>query len=226
MRRCSVLVMESDHLVWRGLAEILESMADLQVVARATCAGSARSFGTMYRPEAILAATAVGEARMAPVLIDLQRGPCLATKIVLFSDSVEAIDGSAMAGLRYHAWLAWPELTWDGLPHLLRAALLADGRVATRSVVAALLGSGNRQRPAGTPPEGGTIRLSNQERAVLELLAVDGNRELALKEIGSHLGIKTATVATYVERLGIKLGVRQGGRRAIVNEARRSGLVS
>ncbi len=65
--------------------------------------------------------------------------------------------------------------------------------------------------------------LSPRERQVLELLALETDGELALKEVARELGISRNTVKTHMVRLARKLGAADTGRPAILQAARRQG---
>lgn len=80
-------------------------------------------------------------------------------------------------------------------------------------------------RPPRGPAPRHSVRLSMRERAVLDLLAQEGAEELTIPEIARRLNVKPSSVTTYIGRLGVKLGVPHGGRRVIVQAARRQGLL-
>lgn len=67
--------------------------------------------------------------------------------------------------------------------------------------------------------------LSHREAEVLKLLALEGTEEMTIPEIGHRLNIKGSSVTTYIARLGTKLGVPRGGRRAVVRAARQQRLL-
>lgn len=112
------------------------------------------------------------------------------------------------------------------MPHVLAAICFGEARLGSPSIVDALMAAGPPPAAAGTSRTGDHTRLSPRERAVLALLAREGEAELTLDEIAHRLGVKTSSVITYVDRLGAKLRVGRGGRWAIVGAARRRGLVA
>jgi len=223
--RRDVLLIRSPEVGWAELASVLAAIAGVRVVADVSCPHQGGGLAAALRPDVILTAARIGELAVPRVLLGVQRGPCPAAKIAFFSSGVDPDLLAATAGLRYDAWLLWPEVTAEGLPHLLQAILFAEGRVGSPSVVAALLAAGRRLEPDDAAAAGGSVRLACREREVLALLALDGEAELTLAEIARSLHIKTCSVDTYVDRLAAKLGVERGGRRAVVAAARRAGVL-
>lgn len=220
----NALLIRSGELGWAELASVVGVIDGVRVVAETGCAHQGVELAARVRPDVVLAAPRIGAVAVPAVLLGLQWGPCPAAKIILFSTTVEAGMIAATAGLRYDGWLLWPELSAEGLPHLLRAILFGEGRIGSPSFVAALLAAaGGSPAPRAELP---FLRLSPREREVLALLGREGEAELTIGEIAVGLGIKASSVATYVDRLGVKLGVERGGRRAVVVAARRGGLVA
>lgn len=226
MSRRDVLLMKSGDLGWAGLASVLASISGVRVVGETPCPRRGVEIAATFRPDVILAGTRIADQVMPRVLLDLQRGPCPAAEIIFFSAGIDPDMIAATAGLRYKGWLLWPELSAEGLPHVLKAALFGEARLGSPSVVDALLPGGRLPVSQDGAPGSAPLRLACRERAVLALLALEGEAELTLAEIAQRLGIKTSSVATYVDRLGAKLGVRRGGRHAVVVAARRRGLVT
>lgn len=226
MPRCTVLLVKSDDFAWFGLSAALRTMDDVRVLAEPMCPDRARGLAAELRPDLIFSSPRVNGVPMPRVLIDLQRGPCPAAKIVFVGAIVDPDDIAATADLRYDGWLLWPELSAEGLPHVLQAIVFGEARVGSPSIVDALFAQGRQTGPTVVVPAERPVRLSPRERAVLKLLATEGDEELTFSEIGHRLGMKASSVATYVERVGIKLEVGRGGRRAVQAAAHHRGLLA
>lgn len=226
MPRWTALAITSNEVAWLGLSAALREMHDVHLVGEPACPERARALAATLRPDVILSATRVGGVAMSRVLLDLQRGTCPVAKIVFFSAGVDPADIAATDGLQYDGWLLWPELSAEGLPHVLRAIVFGGARVGSPSIVDALFVHGRRPGSDGFVPATIPLRISPREREVLDLLARDGDEELTFAEIGHHLGTKTSSIATYVERLGTKLDVRRGGRRTVLAAARHHGVLT
>lgn len=171
MPRRTVLLLHSNEPSWSGVSATLGAMDDVRIVGATLCPVRGKTLAGERRPDAILAATRLGEMAALRLLIDLQRGPCAEAKIVLFSAEFDPADVVATAGLRYDARFLWREFVTEALPHLLRALLLGGMRAGSPSVVDGLIGvrPAPELHPPGRPVA--PICFSAREREVVALLA-------------------------------------------------------
>lgn len=228
MPRRTVLLLTSPDLGWSGLGAILGAMGDVRVLGQTPCPDHGRRLAAAQRPDVVFCPTWLGGGPAPRILLDLQRGPCPESRIAFVSRGIGPDDIAATAGLRYQAWLLWPEVPPGELPDLARTIVFTTARVATPTPAAMLLGlrpraDADHGRPATDHPP--PLALSPREREVLALLARDGEARLTVKEIARLLGVKDATVQTNIERVAAKLHLSHGGRRAVVDAARRRGMI-
>lgn len=224
MPRRTVLLLHSNEPSWSGVSATLGAMDDVRIVGATLCPVRGKTLAGERRPDAILAATRLGEMAAPRLLIDLQRGPCAEAKIVLFSAEFDPADVVATAGLRYDAWFLWREFVTEALPHLLRALLLGGMKAGSPSVVDGLIGV--RPAPELHPPDRpvAPICFSAREREVVALLAPRCGADLSLAELAERLGVRRSTVETYLDRMAAKLGLPGGGR-AVAAALHRRGLL-
>jgi DNA-binding NarL/FixJ family response regulator len=224
----SVLLITSSELGWAEVRSVLHEMHEVHLVGEATHADRGVDLAATRCPDVIISATEIQGTRIRPLLSALHGGPCSDVAIVFFGKCLNAGDLAAGDDLNVIGHFLWGELSADSLRYSLAAILSSEGYLlaATRSVVEAVLHPQRRSKQAREEGDATDVAITQRERAVLMLLALEGEEELTFAEIGHRLGIKDSSVATYTERLGAKLGVRRGGRRAVVLEARHRRLLT
>jgi DNA-binding NarL/FixJ family response regulator len=190
------VVLADDHaVVRRGLAGLIESTDDLEVVGVARDGSEAVALVLEHRPD-----VAVMDLQM-PVLdgVEATRSIVSAqtgTEVLVltsFSDNAR-IDAAIEAGaVGYLLKDAEPEVLLDGIRAVARGESPLDPRAARR-----LLSRGSARAPEAPAPE-----LSPREAEVLRLV-VDG---LLNKQIASRLGITERTVKAHLTSAYQRIGV-------------------
>ena len=191
------VVLADDHaVVRRGLAGLIESTDDLEVVGVARDGAEAVELVREHRPD-----VAVMDLQM-PVLdgVDATRlivaGETGTEVLVLTSFSDHArIDAALGAGaVGYLLKDAEPEVLLDGIRAVARGESPLDPRAARRLLDRAATGAGAGASPAG---------LSPRETEVLRLV-VEG---LLNKQIAQRLGITERTVKAHLTSAYQRIGV-------------------
>jgi DNA-binding NarL/FixJ family response regulator len=188
----TILLADDHQLVRAGLAGLLDSADDLQVVGQAADGQQALELASELAPDVVLMDLSM------PVLDGVEATRRLlaenpAAKVVVltsFSDQPRVADALAAGAVGY--------LLKDCEPRDLMAAVRAaaqghaplDPRVAL-----ALLPSGQPARPAD--------ELSTREQQVLRLVT----KGLANKQIARHLGISESTVKAHISNVFRTIGV-------------------
>jgi DNA-binding NarL/FixJ family response regulator len=201
-----VLIVDDHSMVAESLRRVLESEADLDVVAVADTAASAVAVATAERPDVVLMDYHLpdGDGIAATRAIKLVNPD---TKVILLTgvNATAALSGALEAGCSGYL---------EKTGHVDR---LAD---AIRSVQGGglVLSSDDLARAvsAPKPPE---RTLTDREMEVLQRLA-DGSSTNAIAE---ELGVSTTTVRAHVQRILAKLEVHS--RLEAVASARRQGII-
>lgn len=188
----TVLLVDDHHLVRAGLAALLETAEDLNVVGQAADGRQALDLARVHHPDVVLMDLSMpvldGVEATRQLLVDLP-----ATYVVIltsFSDRERVGEALAAGAVGY--------LLKDCDPRDLLAAVrsAAQGHAPLDPRVArTLLPSSDRDRIEDT--------LSARERQVLRLVG----QGLANKQIGRALGISEGTVKAHLGRVFRAIGV-------------------
>lgn len=188
----TILLVDDHQLVRAGLASLLDSAADLQVVGQAADGQQALELATDLDPDVVLMdlSMPVMDGVEATRLILAARPTTRVVVLTSFSDQPRVADALAAGAVGY--------LLKDCEPRDLMAAVRAaaqghaplDPRVAR-----ALLPSGQPARLAD--------ELSAREQQVLRLVA----KGLANKQIARYLSISESTVKTHITNVFRRIGV-------------------
>lgn len=188
----TILLVDDHHLVRAGLAGLLDSAGDLQVVGQAVDGRQALELATELNPDVVLMDLSM------PVLDGVEATRRLlaanpAAKVVVltsFSDQPRVADALAAGAVGY--------LLKDCEPRDLLAAVRAAARghaPLDPRVARALLPSAGPARPADG--------LSAREQQVLRLVT----KGLANKQIARYLGISESTVKAHISNVFRRIGV-------------------
>jgi len=193
----TVLLLSAEAVGWDELRRILADLPDVRVVGDTADPAAARHLAAAHAPDAIIAATILGGRPTLPLLADLHRSCCPATKVILFAADyapgrLRSPEDTGVVG-----YLLWADLSPAVLRHCLAAAIAGDVILGSGAVV--------RQFVAGLRGVG-TARLADsgitaRERAVLGRLADGQTREA----IAAAEGISVATVKRLIAELEARL---------------------
>jgi DNA-binding NarL/FixJ family response regulator len=216
----SVLVADDEALVRRGLAVLLRSEPDFEVVGEAPDGERAIALARSTRPDVVLMDVRMPRLDGIEATRRITADPALTATRVLILTTFD-LDDYVFSALRAGASAF---LLKDTLPEDMLAAvrvvaagdsLLAPG--VTRRLIAEFL----RRAPATASPTADTVldRLTERESEVLLAVA----RGLSNAEIADELRMSYATAKTHVSHLLTKLDARD--RAQLVMIAYESGLV-
>lgn len=188
----TILLADDHHLVRAGLAGLLDSADDLQVVGQAADGRQAVELAAELAPDVVLMDLSMPVMDGVEATRQLLTADPAAKIVVLtsFSDQPRVADALAAGAVGY--------LLKDCEPRDLLAAVRAaaaghaplDPRVAR-----ALLPSAGAARPAD--------ELSDREQQVLRLVT----KGLANKQIARYLGISESTVKAHISSVFRRIGV-------------------
>ena len=205
------IVLADDHpIVREGLASVLETQLDFEVVGQANDGAEAVDVVMALRPDVVLLDLEMPHLDGVQALRAIRAGDPAAKALVFTAfDTDERIISAVQAGARGYLLKGAPS---DELFSAIR--IVAQGGSTLQPVVAAKL----MERMTGAlPVPAGT--LTEREQEVLALLA----QGLQNKEIAGLLVISERTVKFHVSAILSKLGA--GNRTEAVHMARQRGLV-
>ncbi|MBW9111938.1 response regulator transcription factor [Microbacterium trichothecenolyticum] len=209
----TVFLVDDHEIVRRGLADLVRSQSDLQVVGEASTVRQA-----VGRIEATLPDVAVLDVRLPDGNgIDLcrdirSRTPTVACLILTAYDDDSAVSASVLAGA---AGYVLKDVGGSRLVDAIRS--VARGRSLMSDSLVRRATEQLRQR-AGEDGDPRLGSLGLRERQILRLIA-DG---LTNRQIGDELGIAEKTVKNYVSSLLSKLGLERRTQAAVFELEHRS----
>jgi DNA-binding NarL/FixJ family response regulator len=191
-----VLVVD-DHPIFRdGLVGMLETVAELEVVARAGTAAEAVDAVVRHRPDVVLMDLNLPDRSGVEATADvLRRAPATAVLVLTMVDDDDTVLSALVAGAR---------------GYLLKGASAADVVAAVRTVAAggAVFGAGVAgrlldravalRRPSTVDP---VEPLTAREQEVLDQIALGASNA----SIARQLGLSVKTVQNHVSRILDKL---------------------
>lgn len=200
-----VFLVDDHEIVRRGLADLVHSQPDLDVVGEA---GTVRQ--AIGRIEATMPAVAVLDVRLPDGSgIDLCRDirsrlPSVACLILTAYDDDAAVSAAVLAGA---AGYVLKDIGGARLVDAIRR--VAAGHILLDDAVVRHATTRLRERADDDDPRLGSLGL--RERQILRLIA-DG---LTNRQIGERLGIAEKTVKNYVSSLLSKLGLERRTQAAV-----------
>ena len=194
----SVFLLDDHEIVRRGIAQLLESEDDIEVVGEAGTAAQALARIPALRPDVAILDVRLPDGDGVTVCRDLRSAvipPPACLMLTSYSDD-EALFGAIMAGASGYL-LKQVDRDRPGRrrPHGRRRRLAAGPEGDRRWCWSACAGATRRTDPR-------YASLSPQERRILELIA-DG---LTNRQIGADMYLAEKTVKNYVSSLLHKLG--------------------
>jgi DNA-binding NarL/FixJ family response regulator len=192
-----LLIVDDHTLVRAGLSRLLDSFADIKVVAEASTADQALEMALAHRPDLVLMDLSLPGRSGLEALSDIHR-ELPGTRVVMMSmhDDANHIRDALDRG-------AAGFVVKDAAPQELELALRAAhaGQVflspqISAKMLAPLL---NRERPVGI------AALPPRQRQILRLIG----QGFSTKEIAAELGISVKTVETHRARMIEALGCRR-----------------
>jgi len=183
-RQRTVLLLSSDTIGWDELRRLLADLPDVRVVGDTADPAAARRLAVAHAPDAIIAAATLDGRPVLPLLADLRRACCPATKAILVAGDYAPGQLRSPEDTGVVGYLLWADLSPAVLRHCLAAAIAGDvilgSGAVVRRFVAGLRGEGSARLAA--------VGISVRGRAVLGRLADGQTRE----EIAPSAGIGRA----------------------------------
>ncbi len=193
----TVLILNSDAIGWGELRQILADLPDIRVVGDTADPAAARRLATAHAPDAIIAAATLDGDSVLPLLADLRRTCCPATKAILVAGDYAPGQLRSPEDTGVVGYLLWADLSPAVLRHCLAAAIAGDVILGSGAVVRQFVAGLRGEGPARLAAAG----VSARERAVLGRLADGQTRE----EIAAAEGINPTTVKRLITDLEARL---------------------
>ncbi len=211
----SVFLLDDHEIVRRGIAQLLESEDDIQVVGEAGTGAQAMARMPALRPDVAILDVRLPDSDGVTVCRDVRSAltpPPACLMLTSYSDD-EALFGAIMAGAAGYLLKQVTGTDLIGAVHTVATGGSLLDPKATALVLQRL-----RQGDTATDPR--YESLSPQERRILELIA-DG---LTNRQIGAEMYLAEKTVKNYVSSLLHKLGFARRTEAAVwATELHRSG---
>jgi DNA-binding NarL/FixJ family response regulator len=200
-----VFLLDDHEIVRRGVADLLQTDADITVVGEARNAAEALARIPALQPDLAVLDVRLPDGDGVSVCRELRsRMPELKVVMLTSYSDDEALFDAIMAGAS---------------GYLLKQILGQDLVAAVRTVA----GGGSLLDPAATSavldrmrkeaePEGPLARLTEQERTVLQLIG----EGLTNRQIGQRMFLAEKTVKNYVSQLLAKLGMERRTQAAVL----------
>ena len=199
-----VFLVDDHEIVRRGLANLIDAQADMEVVGEASTARQALGRIQEVVPDVAVLDVRLPDGSGIDVCRDVRsRMPSVACLILTGYDDDMAVSAAVLAGAAGYVLkdVGASRLT-DGIRAVASGRTLLDANVVQSAR--------NRMRdPSDDDPRLGSLGL--RERQILRLIA-DG---LTNRQIGDRLGIAEKTVKNYVSSLLSKLGLERRTQAAV-----------
>ncbi|WP_214400900.1 response regulator [Pseudonocardia lacus] len=210
----TVFLLDDHEIVRRGIAQLLESEDDIEVIGEAGTAAQALARIPALRPDVAILDVRLPDGEGISVCRDVRAAidpPPACLMLTSYSDD-EALFGAIMAGA---AGYLLKQVTGTDLVGAVRT-IAAGGSLLDPRATAAVL---ERLRKGNEPEDPRYASLSPQERRILNHIA-DG---LTNRQIGAELFLAEKTVKNYVSSLLHKLGMARRTEAAVYAADRRRG---
>jgi two-component system, NarL family, response regulator DevR len=211
----SVFLLDDHEIVRRGIAQLLESEDDIEVVGEAGTAAQAMARIPAIRPDVAILDVRLPDGEGVSVCRDIRSTVSPAPACLMLTSYLddEALFGAIIAGA---AGYLLKQVTGVDLVGAVRS-VAAGGSLLDPEATAVVL---RRLRMGEDPADPRYDSLSPQERRILRLIA-DG---LTNRQIGADMFLAEKTVKNYVSSLLHKLGFARRTEAAVwATELHRSG---
>ncbi|HEY0258784.1 MAG TPA: response regulator transcription factor [Lacisediminihabitans sp.] len=205
-----VFLLDDHEIVRRGIAEVINAEADMEVIGEAATVAQARARIAATRPDVALLDVRLPDGSGIDVCRDVRsQDPNIRCLMLTGYDDDEAISAAVLAGASGYVL---KDVRGSGLIDALRQVaagrLLLDPSLSKRVVQRI-----HAERTAD--PRLGS--LSAREEQILALIA-DG---MTNRQIGAELSLAEKTVKNYVSSLLSKLGLQRRTQAAVLHLGRR-----
>ncbi|MGE3285828.1 MAG: response regulator [Pseudonocardia sp.] len=210
----TVFLLDDHEIVRRGIAQLLESEDDIEVVGEAGTAAQALARVPALRPDVAILDVRLPDGGGVEVCRELRSSvvpPPACLMLTSYSDD-EALFGAIMAGA---AGYLLKQVTGVDLVGAVRTLATGGSLLDPRATALVL----ERLRRGDEPSDPRYDSLSPQEQRILGLIA-DG---LTNRQIGTELHLAEKTVKNYVSSLLHKLGFSRRTEAAVYAAQRRPG---
>jgi DNA-binding NarL/FixJ family response regulator len=210
----TVFLLDDHEIVRRGIAQLLESEDDIEVVGEAGTAAQALARVPALRPNVAILDVRLPDGGGVEVCRELRSSvvpPPACLMLTSYSDD-EALFGAIMAGA---AGYLLKQVTGVDLVGAVRTLATGGSLLDPRATALVL----ERLRRGDEPSDPRYDSLSPQEQRILGLIA-DG---LTNRQIGTELHLAEKTVKNYVSSLLHKLGFSRRTEAAVYAAQRRPG---
>ena len=197
-----VLIVDDHAVVRAGLARLLDTDDDIQVVATAADGAQAVVLVREYRPDVVLMdlSMPVLDGASATAAIRAASPEVRVVVFTSFSDRERILNALDAGAVGYLLKDADPRELLAGI----RAAASGDSPLHPKAATA-VLGARARDRHRDHDRDRRTPKLSTREREVLQLVA----KGLTNQRIAARLGISEKTVKTHLTSVFREIGVAQ-----------------
>jgi len=207
-----VFLLDDHEIVRRGVAELLDSEPDLEVVGEASTAAEALGRVPAVRPDVAVLDVRLPDGDGVTVCRELRsRLPELRCLMLTSFADDEALFDAIMAGA---AGYVLKQIRGTDLVGAIRTVASGQSLLDPRTTARVL----ERMRSAASAADP-LAGLSEQERTVLELIG----EGLTNREIGERIFLAEKTVKNYVSHLLAKLGMQRRTQAAILATELRRG---
>ena len=207
-----VFLLDDHEIVRRGIADLLDGEADIEVVGEAGLAAEARNRIPAVAPDVAILDARLPDGDGIGVCRDVRSlMPHLRCLILTSYDDNDAMLAAVMAGASGYLL---KEIRGANLVEAIRQ--VAAGRSLLDPAMTARLVSRLRQPPAG---DGRLSALTSREREILDLIT----EGMTNRQIGERLFLAEKTVKNHVSGLLAKLGMQSRTQAAVYGAEQRNG---
>ncbi|MEV7282145.1 response regulator transcription factor [Streptomyces sp. NPDC093111] len=205
-----VFLVDDHEVVRRGLRDLIDDEADMEVVGEASTADHALARGPALRPDVAVLDVRLPDGDGITVCRELRaRMPDLACLMLTSFDDEDALLDSIMAGA---AGYVLKQIKGADLVSAVRTVAAGESMLDP-ATTARLMHSLRDPEAAGPPEDERLAALSERERSVLDLIG----EGLTNRQIAKRLYLSEKTVKNHISRLLGKLGVERRVQAAVIS---------